>query len=402
MSSDCTVTTNTRSRAGFGPGAMTVFAFLAAITMSASSSAPTPLYRLYQEQIGLSHVEVSVIFAAYAISQLVALLTIGSLSDHVGRRPVILGALLLNIAAMILFITAGSALGLLVARAVQGFATGAAITTLGAAILDTDRARGPVLNSITAFLGLTAGTLLAGVLVTFAPAPTELVYVVLLAVTAVEIAFLAAMPETGERRPGALASLRPQVRVPPQARAALLRITPVNVAGWALGGFYLSLMPSLVREATGHSTPLVAAVVVATLPLTGALTVIALRHLEPARLISSGISALVLGLLVTLAGVETHLVGLMLGGTFIAGTGFGATFSGILRTVLPLAGPDERAALLATYYVESFLAFSLPAVAAGAAAPAFGLAFTAHIYCMVLILLAFTSMLALRLSRQPA
>jgi MFS family permease len=70
------------------------------------------------------------------------LLTLGSLSDYVGRRPVILAALLLNAAAMTLFAHAHSASMLMAARAVQGFATSAATTALGAEILDTDRARG--------------------------------------------------------------------------------------------------------------------------------------------------------------------------------------------------------------------------------------------------------------------
>jgi MFS family permease len=166
-----------------------------------------------------------------------ALLTTGSLSDYVGRRPVILTALAMNMVAMILFMTADSAATLIAARCVQGFATGAATTALGAAILDTDKSRGPVLNSVTAFAGLTFGSLGAGMLVTFAPDPTELVYAVLLGLSGVEIAALWSMPRTIEPRPGALASLRPHVGVPVQARRALVQLTPVNIASWALGGF---------------------------------------------------------------------------------------------------------------------------------------------------------------------
>jgi MFS family permease len=114
---------------------------------------------------------VTVIFAAYVLCLLLALLTVGSLSDYIGRRPAILSALAMKVVAMLIFMTAASAGALVVARAVQGFATGFAKTTLGATILDTDRERAPVLNSVTAFAGLSAGTLGAGVLVTFAPAP---------------------------------------------------------------------------------------------------------------------------------------------------------------------------------------------------------------------------------------
>jgi MFS family permease len=113
----------------------------------------------------------TVIFGAYVLSLLGALLTVGSLSDYIGRRPAILAALSLNVVAMIMFISADSAAALIAARAVQGFATGLATATLGAAIMDTDRSRGPVLNSITAFIGLTVGSLGGGALVTYAPDP---------------------------------------------------------------------------------------------------------------------------------------------------------------------------------------------------------------------------------------
>ena len=44
----------------------------------------------------------------YAISLLVALLTVGSLSDYLGRKPVIFTSVLLNMLAMLLFINADS------------------------------------------------------------------------------------------------------------------------------------------------------------------------------------------------------------------------------------------------------------------------------------------------------
>jgi MFS family permease len=166
------------------------------MTFSASGAAPTPLYQEYQSHFGLTPFMVTVIFATYVLCLLLALLTVGSLSDFLGRRPAILGALAMNIVAMLLFMTAGSAAALIVARAVQGFATGLAVTALGATILDTDRDRAPMLNSVTAFAGLSAGTLGAGVLVTFAPAPEQLVFFVLLALSLIEAAVLWFMPET--------------------------------------------------------------------------------------------------------------------------------------------------------------------------------------------------------------
>ncbi len=373
--------------------AMTLFSIAAAVTFSASSSAPTPLYRIYQQNLGLSSVLITTVFAVYAFSLLATLLTVGSLSDYVGRKPVIFAALILNAVSLLLFADAHSATLLIVARALQGVGNGAAITTLGAAILDTDRARGAVYNSITAFIGLSLGALSAGAFISFAPYPTELVYLVLFGVTLILMAALIAMPETTTGKPGVLASLRPQVHVPAQVRLPLIQVMPVNVAAWALGGLYLSLMPSLVRAATGLTSSIIGAATVSVLMLTGALTVLALRHQEAARTLSAGIAGLVAGVAITLIGVRLQRVELMVLGAAVAGFGFGAAFSGNLRTLLPLAKLHERAGLLSAFYVISYLSFSLPAIAAGLAVPKLGLPETATIYGIAVIGLALVSLI---------
>jgi MFS family permease len=374
-------------------------AVITAMTFSASGAAPTPLYHQYQESFGLTPFAVTTVFAAYVLSLLAALLTVGSLSDYIGRRPAILAALILNVVSMAIFMSADSAAALIAARALQGFATGLATASLGAAILDNDRSRGPVLNSITAFSGLTAGSLGAALLVTYAPDPRQLVYIVLLVLSAVEFVILWSMPETAQLRAGALASLRPHISVPAQARDVLVRVTPVTIASWALGGFYFSLMPALVRSATGVSLPVIGGLVVSALTFSGAISVLSLRSAAPARMLSGGIVALAAGVAITLAGVREQLVWLMLVGTVISGIGFGAAFSGTLRSVLPLAMTDERAGLLAAFYVEGYLSFSLPAVLAGLAVPMVGLTAAAYIYGTSVIAMALASLIAVGFSR---
>ena len=99
-------------------------------------------------------------------------------------------------------------------------------------------------------------------------------FVVLLAASLLLALALSRVPELTDGKPGALAALRPHVSVPPQARRALAQVTPVNIAAWALGGFYFSLMPSLVRVATGVATPLAGAIVVGALTLTATVVVV--------------------------------------------------------------------------------------------------------------------------------
>ena len=376
------------------PGGMTLFSVAGAILIAASSSAATPLYRLYQQSMHLTPFWITIVFAVYVASLLVALLTVGGLSDYVGRRPVILAALVLNAAAMLLFAEAGDVGQLILARAVQGLAVGTGTTALGAAILDTNRARGPLLNSVTAFLGLTIGALGAAALISFAPDPLHMVYEVLFGLTALMIALLWGMPESAQRKTGAVASLRPHVSVPSQSRSILVRLTPANVASWALGGLYLSLMPTVVATAMGVASPWVGGVVVSALMLTAAIAVATFREWPARRLILMGTSTLSLGVAVSMFGIQQQQVAALLAGTVIAGAGFGSNFSGVLRALLPTAEPDQRAGLLSAFYVQSYLAFSLPAVAAGLSVPLIGLSAVAYVYGAVIILLAVISLMA--------
>jgi hypothetical protein len=384
--------TISRERRTLSTRATTIFAVITAISFSATSSAPTPLYHLYQQSMQLSALSITLIFASYAFAMLAAFLTVARLSDYVGRRPMIFTALLLNALALVIFITADAAWALILARVVQGIATGIAMTSLGAAILDTDRQNGAVYNSVTALLGLMLGTLVAGILVTWAPLPTQLIYIVLLAVSLIEAAVLLVTPETTTGKAGALKVLVPHVGVPAAALPALIRLIPINVASWALGGFYLSLMPTVVSVATGATSVFIGAAVVSVLMLTASVTVLALRKISPTRVLMVATTGLGLGIAVTLGGIYLQSAVVMILGTIIAGIGFGSAYAGNLRTLLPLAGDHERAGLLAAYFVESYIAFAVPAIIAGLLVPVIGLVSTSYLYGAVLIGMALVSL----------
>jgi MFS family permease len=356
------------------------FATATAITFSTVAGAPTPVYRLYREALGLTPFMITLIFAVYAFTMIASFLTIARLSDYVGRKPMILFALGLNAVALLLFFVAGSAGTLLVARAVQGVGTGIALATLGALIADTAPEWAATLNSVTAFVGLALGALIAGVLVTFAPWPTHLVYAVLLGVTLAEMLALPWIVETTPRKGGAWSGMKPKLTVPKAAAAPMARLFPLTLSAWALGGFYLSLMPSLMIEATGIRSPLVGAAVVSALMVSGGLSSLASRAFDASATVRASAALLAVGTVLTLFAVAAGSPVGMVFGTIVAGVGFGASYGASLRVLLPLAANHERAGLLSAYFVESYLVFALPAIAAGLAAPRFGLVATALFY----------------------
>ncbi|EJM59705.1 MFS transporter [Pseudomonas sp. GM48] len=362
--------------------AITLLSFLAA------STAPTPLYHLYQEQMQFSAATLTLIFAVYALSLLAALLTVGSLSDYLGRKPVIFTAVVLNILAMLLFIYADSVAWLISARVLQGFATGMATAVLGATLLDTDRERGPLVNSVAPLTGMAIGGLGCGALAEFAPAPLHLTFWLLLALFVMQALYVWRLPESVSRQAGVWASLRPTLHVPLQARSTLWRVLPLNTALWALGGFYASLAPSLVRTATGSTSNMIGGASVAALTLTGALMIYSMRNRPAGKALLLGASMMPTGVVLILLGVHSASLLLFFLGTLVAGCGFGSGFLGTLRSLVPLALPHERAGLVSAYYALSYLAFCLPSLLAGSLSRTLGLVATVDGYGTVLILLA--------------
>jgi MFS family permease len=371
------------------------------VTLLASSSAPTPLYGLYQAQWGFSAITTTVVFASYAVAVLVSLLIAGSLSDHIGRRPVLLAGLLVQVATMWVFVTADGVPQLIVARIVQGLATGAALGAVGAGMLDLNRERGTIANAVAPMSGTAIGALLAGIFVQLLPAPTTLVYAVLSIVFLVQAVGVVLMPETTPARPGALASLRPELGLPLAARRAMLTATPVLFAAWALGGFYLSLGPALVRLSVHSDSRLLGGAAVFAMAGTAAVVVLLLRNVSAVRTMMTGILLLIAGVAVTEVAVATGSTAALFAGMLVSGAGFGASVQGSIRTVMPAAQPHERAGLLSLVYIVSYFGLGLPAVLAGMLVVyGGGLHATAQQYGVAVIVLAATALLGFRKRRE--
>ncbi len=67
---------------------------------------------------------------------LATLLIFGSLSDHIGRRPLIMAASAVDVVACVLFLLAHGPGLLFAARTLERIAVGAMSSTLGAVLLD--------------------------------------------------------------------------------------------------------------------------------------------------------------------------------------------------------------------------------------------------------------------------
>jgi MFS family permease len=335
------------------------------VALLASSAAPTPLYAIYQAQWHFTPITTTVVFGVYAMAVLAGLLTLGQLSDHVGRRPVLLTAIAVHAGSLVIFATATGVPALLGARVVQGLSTGAALGAIGAAMLDMDRELGTFANAVAPGMGTASGVIASALAVRFLPDPTHLIYLALIGVLALQALAIAAMRETVHRSPGALASLRPEITLPRALRTPVLTAAPVLFAVWALAGLYGALGPSLVHALTGSGDVVLGSLSLFVLAASAVVAIIVLRRAPARTVMLSGILALVIGVTVTVMALSLRSAVVFFAGSAIAGAGFGSGFQGSIRTVVPLAAAHERAGLVSLLYVVSYLGLAVPAVLAG-------------------------------------
>jgi predicted MFS family arabinose efflux permease len=335
------------------------------VALLASSAAPTPLYAIYQAQWHFTPITTTVVFGVYAIAVLAALLVLGKLSDHVGRRPVLLTAIVVQAVSLLIFATASGVPALLSARVVQGLSTGAALGAIGAAMLDHDRNLGTFVNAVTPGMGTASGVIVSALAIRFLPDPTHLIYLALIGVLTLQAAAIVAMRETVGRAPGALASLRPEITLPRTLWAPVLTAAPVLFAVWALAGLYAALGPALVHSLTGSGDVVLGGLSLFVLAASAVAAIIVLRR-APARMVMAlGSLTLAAGVAITVVAVNVGWTAVFFAGSAIAGVGFGSGFQGGIRTVVPLAAAHQRAGVISLLYVVSYLGLGVPAVLAG-------------------------------------
>ncbi len=373
-----------------------------------AAGAPSPLFPVLEQDWHFPAWTLTVAFAAYAVALVVALVFVGGLSDLIGRRPMIVASLVVEVVAMLLFVFAPNIGWIIAARVVQGLATGAATSAYSAAILELAPPRyrklGTLFGSLAPAGGLALGIVAGGIAAQLWSAPVPLLFSLIAAVMVLAglVALLSA--ETVARRPGALASLTPRVRMPRAARPEFVAAVPLLVSAWMLAGLALGLIPSLMRARFLLGSGLLVGVTSALEPAAAAIVGLILGvRLSPRRTSELGGVGVLVGSALILLSLALPQYGVLAVGSVIGGAGFGALFSGALRSIAPRVLPDERAEAFSAIYLVSYLSFGVPSIIAGLLIAPLGLVPVSLGYVIAILVLAVIGIGAqLRLGRRAA
>lgn len=357
------IETGTRRRLAFAAASGSLVAAFAA------SASPIPLYNLYRDTAALTPADLSLTVVSYFVGTLTALLCLGRISNHVGRRPAGLATLLLLVAGSLVLLNVTGVLPLAGGRFLMGLGCGLASSALMAYVADTAPADPPWLASAVVsqspMLGLTIGSLVSGVVVEYVPAPQVVVYLVMAAALLACCALIWASPETRSPEPGLRGSLRPHVGLTAQARPLMPVAAWIFTSTWAMGGFYQAFGPTITQERLHTDNAVVVALVFSAYMASSLAGAPIAGRYSPAtaQRLAMGVFALAVpGLLVA---TMTGSVAAFIGFSMVAGACQGMAMAVTLRALMHGATPAERAPLLAAIYLCSYAGAMVAALTAG-------------------------------------
>lgn len=348
-----------------------------------ASATPSPIYALYREEWDFSSFVLTAVFAVYAIGVLAALLLAGRISDDVGRRPVLIGSLAALLVSTALFVVADSVVWLFAARALQGVATGVAMGSAGAALLDLHPRRDThgagLANGVASSAGMGLGAFVASVLVQYAPQPTRTPYLVLLVIFAVLLVGAILMPEpVQDRRRLSLRFQRPHV---PSAIRGAFALSALGVlASWSIGGLFMSLGPQLAAIELESTNRVAGGVSILALCGAGALSQIVFQRTAPWKLTAVGSLFLAIGMAAVVGSLSLGSGLAFLAASIVTGLGWGGAFLGALRSLTAVVPPRHRAETMSAFYLVAYSSLAVPALAAGLAVSSWGLLPTFRIF----------------------
>lgn len=344
-----------------GPAAVGRLRAFAAATASlimifVASSSPVPIYNIYRAENGITNADLSLSVVAYFAGTILALVCLGRLVNHLGRKPVSLATLAIMALGCLVLIHVTGLGALALGRFIMGVAAGLASSSLTTYIVDAAPPRpswlASVASSQSSQVGLTLGSFVSGAIVQTVAGARTVSYIVMISLLALCALALLTAPETGRRTPGGLASLRPRVGVPVRVRPRLPAAGTAFVVTWAVGGFYH--IPSITAEQLGSTSAVVIALVFSAYMLPGAFGAPLAGLLPAERAQRIGIAVWLVGLWAVLASLVAGSVVAFIGFTVLAGAGQGVAVAASMRSLLHGVTLMDRAPVMSTTYLISY------------------------------------------------
>ncbi|WP_213881500.1 MFS transporter [Pseudomonas sp. dw_358] len=388
----------------------TVLAAIAFLIVMIGTTLPTPLYALYEQQLGFGPTWLTLIFSTYAAGVIAALLVAGGWSDQLGRRPMMFAAIAMSAISAVVFLSWQSIPGLLVGRLFSGFSAGIMTGTGTVAVIELApkawRGLATLIATGANMLGLGLGPLLAGITSQYLPWPLHLSYSGHLVMLGLATLFVAMIRESAQRP----AKPRLQVQrpsIPAQVRPLFIPACIAGLAGFGVAGLFTSMVPSIMGQLMAQKGGAVIGAVICMFFIASTTGQALMKWLPEHRHMTFGCSALILGMLAFGYSIASHQVLWLLLGAIISGAGQGIAFRAGMAAVTAATPADQKAAVTSALFIVLYGSMATPVIAVGVSVPSFGLSHVGELFAGLVALVALVALVSMavvqgRRSSEPA
>ncbi|MGY8809983.1 MAG: MFS transporter [Pseudomonadales bacterium] len=349
-------------------------ALMAIFTTIFASNLPTPLYSVWQAKWGFSSTALTAVFSIYVLGVVSTLLTLGALSDRLGRRQMMVPGLLFIMAGAITFLLATDIYSLGAARVLTGIGTGIVTGAASAALIELEPnenwTRAATLSALFFTLGAFAGPTVSSLALKWGPGALSWPFMVTIGLTLATIALLCTAPwpsHIGQRHPEfRWRSWRPTpVKVPRELLGAFAFSAAAICLAWSTGSLYASLGPSLATKLIGISDRANAGLFAAAWQLMAGFSQFACQRQPVDRMLIVGPTTLILGLGVMAAAVMTSSPWMFTLATLATAGGAGATGVVAIASISSVAPPHLRGGIISAFYLLAYLTMATVVLGVG-------------------------------------
>lgn len=333
-------------------------AIITMIFVYVASSAPIPIYSLYQTTLSLTESNLSTTAVTYFLGTVISLLFFGKVSDFIGRQKSIIITIAIAIVGCLTFLYVNNYWMFLIARLLQGLACGLASSCVASYIVDStpqgSSKLAAIATSSSTMIGLAVGVFSSALLLLLNQAYVNLTYVSIIILLVFCAILIIAGEETVKTKSVAIKMIKPTISIPNNVKPLMLCASAVFIGTWAVGGFYQAYSSTIAVDQFGIANPILSAAIFAFLMAPQILGNTLIKYIDTQKAQNIGmVSFTAFMFLITASMIYNNII-LFLIFTILSAVAIGLAFASTMERILSNINENQRAGMLSSIYLISY------------------------------------------------
>lgn len=354
--------------------------------MMIGTNVPTPLYPLYQQNLQLQPIHITIIFSAYILGLIPVLYFFGSISDVWGRKNVLMLATLLSLLSVYIFSISHDLTALFIARFIQGVSIGLVSGTASTCLqelLPDRKKEASLITTLCASGGPAIGPLLGGFIGQFSTSPLKTPFYIFGAFLIIGLLLLIKIKET--KRNKTRFKILENTTIKGIDKKLFYSYSIIGFIAWSIAGFYMSILPSFITSLLHITNLIISGVIIFLMFFFSMLSQIVFKNIDSIKSSMIGILGLMLSFLMLIIGLYYSQLYIIVFSSMILGVSHGLSFMGSLSFINKNAHNENKANIISNYFMICYLGVGVSVLFIGLETTVTGLITSVSIFFIIIL-----------------